>query len=168
MPGREECGLEQQGNGKRLQRAAEKSNAVKASSSLHMPAAALALDDQPVENALSVEDLYRRLLRLKSNKAMDAYGWSHESMQALWAAKLLRRDPLRDWIHQLYGMYAAHQDKTHCLLSKIVLLRKSETGSLSMATAASRQGPAHSLAGGHWLQKWHCYYASDLTRAMSI
>ena len=87
----------------------------------HQPQQQLPPDDSMLESPLTVEDYNRRIAKLRSNKAMDAYGWSHENMQFLWANKPLR-EPIRQWVHELYGMYTPEQDRTHGLLSKLSCL----------------------------------------------
>ena len=36
--------------------------------------------------------------------------------------------PIRQWVHELYGMYTPQQDRAHSLLSKIVMLAKTAEG----------------------------------------
>ena len=77
----------------------------------HEQAAYLPLDEQLLENPLTIDDFQKRILRLESNKAMDAYGWSHESMQSLWASKQLR-ESLREW--SISFMVCTLHSKTRC------------------------------------------------------
>ena len=93
----------------------------------HLPQPQMPPDDLMLENPLTVDDYNRRIAKLRSNKAMDAYGWSHENMQFLWAHKPLR-EQVRQWVHELYGMYSPEPDRQHGLLSKVVMLAKSAEG----------------------------------------